>query len=631
MGSLQTAVLVAVATIAAMSSADAQRTRCDIPREARVVWHCENGFVIGPENVIIRLPIPETDPEALYNAGLEAAQREDWRLAIAYFTAAHQRAHLEPRYMYNLGLAHARAGHEVAAIAWLSTYLLAEPHAPNRSAIWTQIAQLESASQEDTALLWRRAQEGVSVLTALPGIDGNGVRSAAYRNLAESAATAGNVTLARDLVLHALTEDMHGQQPPQDYLATGQAGVLRDAINGAASDFDAAAYEALRLQLQPNSDASLSAPPSGDHLTIDITWPLFAEPFLWSFMDANGIPAAGATGWQADSVRNTALRDAQASAPLRLAALPILRRGAEALPPLQRIAAWDWSGEPLDANLRENDASMAMMSESNVRIDRAYDQLQRLYSGEAAAAQVGEASLIMGDISTAEAAARIARQIVERAGREAPTLNHDTAFLSDYYRAFRVEDLIGYQSARLDALLLAERGETEGAVNALALFMSQRPHAISRFGAQIRVQDTSADTVPNLPWSEGRHLATWVVARHLLRRGRTEQAYQMADRLDSLRRARFYTIFQQGVPRRELPPISDGRTPEQRAALEDLIIVARTLGGAVDDLPAWLAVAQRTSDPNQQLRFFAWAAEDIERGRRRVRAVYARSGATWGH
>lgn len=43
---------------------------------------------------------------------------------------------------------------------------------------------------------------------------------------------------------------------------------------------------------------------------------------------------------------------------------------------------------------------------------------------------------------------------------------------------------------------------------------------------------------PGLPWSEGRQLATWVVARHLLRRGRAEQAYQLADRLDSLRRAR---------------------------------------------------------------------------------------------
>src|SRR4051794_13442673 len=99
------------------------RQSCDIPREAHDIWHCDHGFVIGPENVIIRLPIPETDPEALYQAGLEAANRQDWRVAIAYLTAAHQRAPLVSTYMYNLGLAHARAGHEVAAIAWLIAYL----------------------------------------------------------------------------------------------------------------------------------------------------------------------------------------------------------------------------------------------------------------------------------------------------------------------------------------------------------------------------------------------------------------------------------------------------------------------------------------------------------------------------
>jgi hypothetical protein len=633
------AVTVALAAVATMPAAQAQRTRCDLPREARDIWRCENGFVIGPENVIIRLPIPETDPEALYNAGLEAAQREDWRVAIAYFTAAHQRAHLEPRYMYNLGLAHARAGHEVAAIAWLSTFLLAEPNAPNRAAIWNQIAQLEAASQEETGLLWRRAQEGVGVLTALPGIDGDGVRAVAYRNLAESAATAGNLTLARDLIVHAVTEEMHGQQPPQDYLATGQAGVLRDAINGAARDLDGAAYEAFRGQLPANSNVSLSGPPNGDHLAVDVTWPLIWEPQVWSQLDLYGTSAASASGWQGDAIRNAAnsavdpppYMGAQYQRPdLRLPALPVLQRGDEALPALQRLARWDWSQEPIDAELREDDASMAMMSESNVRIDHAYDEIRRLYYAEAAAALFGETSLIMGDTQAADAAARIARQILERARREAPSLNRDASFLSDYYYAFRIEDLIGYESARLDALLLAERGNIEAAVTSLTLFLSERPHVLSRYGAQIRIGDTYADALPGLAWSEGRHLATWVVARYLLRRGRGEQAYQLAERLDSLRRDRFYTIFQHGVTRPERPAVADGRTTEQRAALEDSIIVARTLGGAADDLPAWLAVAQRTSDPNQQLRLFAWAAEDTERGRRRVRAVYTRSGAAWG-
>src|SRR5262245_52637988 len=85
-----------ISTVLLTSPAAAQR--CDIPREARDVWHCDHGFITGPGNTIVRFPISEADPEALYNAGYAAAQREDWRVAIAYFSAANQRAHLAPRY-----------------------------------------------------------------------------------------------------------------------------------------------------------------------------------------------------------------------------------------------------------------------------------------------------------------------------------------------------------------------------------------------------------------------------------------------------------------------------------------------------------------------------------------------------
>lgn len=175
------------AVLALAPAASAQTQRCEIPREARDIWHCENGFVIGPENVIIRLPIPETDPEALYNAGVEAAQRQDWRVAIAYFTAAQQRAHLVPRYMYNLGLAHARAGHEAAAIAWFAAYLVAEPNAPNRSAVWRQIAQLESDLAAKQDAIRQQSYEAALLLPDVPEdeYDQSGARSNAFRLLSD--------------------------------------------------------------------------------------------------------------------------------------------------------------------------------------------------------------------------------------------------------------------------------------------------------------------------------------------------------------------------------------------------------------------------------------------------------------
>jgi hypothetical protein len=181
------AAVVGALAIAWSPAASAQSSRCEIPREARDIWRCERGFVIGPENVIIRLPIPETDPEALYNAGIEAAEREDWRVAIAYFTAAHQRAHLVPRYMYNLGLAHARAGNEVPAIAWLVAYLTAEPNASNRTAIWAQVAQLENEFRRKRETIFQGA---LSAVLALPNVpvdeyDRRGARSDAFQMLAQ--------------------------------------------------------------------------------------------------------------------------------------------------------------------------------------------------------------------------------------------------------------------------------------------------------------------------------------------------------------------------------------------------------------------------------------------------------------
>lgn len=181
------AALMGAIVIAWSPEADAQSTRCEIPREARDIWRCERGFVIGPENVIIRLPIPETDPEALYNAGIEAAGREDWRVAIAYFTAAHQRAHLVPRYMYNLGVAHARAGNEVPAIAWLAAYLTAQPDASNRAAVWAQIAQLESEYRRKRETVFQHALSAVAALPNVPEdqYDSRGARSNAYQLLAQ--------------------------------------------------------------------------------------------------------------------------------------------------------------------------------------------------------------------------------------------------------------------------------------------------------------------------------------------------------------------------------------------------------------------------------------------------------------
>jgi len=247
------AAIIAVAVTVFGSPAYAQR--CDIPREARDIWRCENGFVIGPENVIIRLPIPETDPEALYNAGIEAAQREDWRIAIAYFTAAQQRAHLVPRYMYNLGLAHARAGNDVAAIAWFSAYLVTEPNTSNRAAIWDQIATLEARTNQEMEALWTGAVQAADTLPTIALLPGSpdSARSGAYFTLAVAAGRSLNWDRANDFIQREF--DLRSATPgaystsSDDIVQRGRA-VRGSARNAAILIYDLATTESLNRELQ---------------------------------------------------------------------------------------------------------------------------------------------------------------------------------------------------------------------------------------------------------------------------------------------------------------------------------------------------------------------------------------------
>lgn len=63
---------------------------------------------------------PSLPPEAqmAFERGLAAVQQQDWGLAIRYFSQAHRSAQESPAILFNLGLAHGKAGNEVAAMAW---------------------------------------------------------------------------------------------------------------------------------------------------------------------------------------------------------------------------------------------------------------------------------------------------------------------------------------------------------------------------------------------------------------------------------------------------------------------------------------------------------------------------------
>jgi len=88
-------------------------------------------------------------PEAQqsFDRGMAAAQQKDWNTAIAEFSAAQKLAPNEPRVLFNLGLAHEKAGHTVDALLWFATYLKVAPDAPNAPVIRKEIERLSHADR----------------------------------------------------------------------------------------------------------------------------------------------------------------------------------------------------------------------------------------------------------------------------------------------------------------------------------------------------------------------------------------------------------------------------------------------------------------------------------------------------
>jgi tetratricopeptide (TPR) repeat protein len=107
-----------------------------------------------------------------FAAGLKAAAAEDWDSAIEHFEAALAASPGAPAVMCNLGLAHAGAGHELAADAWLRAYLAAAPFAPNAGEVRKRIDRLEDAVEGEAEKILDQAISGADKIVQLYGPDG---------------------------------------------------------------------------------------------------------------------------------------------------------------------------------------------------------------------------------------------------------------------------------------------------------------------------------------------------------------------------------------------------------------------------------------------------------------------------
>lgn len=96
--------------------------------------------------------------------GLQAVKDGQPSIASRYFAEAFLADPADPTMMFNVGLAHARAGRPTAALCWFEAALAKDPALANAEAIRAEIARLESVLVAQSQDLMARAAKGCDTL-----------------------------------------------------------------------------------------------------------------------------------------------------------------------------------------------------------------------------------------------------------------------------------------------------------------------------------------------------------------------------------------------------------------------------------------------------------------------------------
>jgi hypothetical protein len=90
-----------------------------------------------------------SEAQGPFDEGCRAADIGRWDLAVARFEEARSAAPGDPGIVYNLGVAHARAGHPFEAACWLRFYLALAPGAPDADAVLREVVRLEACTRSE--------------------------------------------------------------------------------------------------------------------------------------------------------------------------------------------------------------------------------------------------------------------------------------------------------------------------------------------------------------------------------------------------------------------------------------------------------------------------------------------------
>jgi tetratricopeptide (TPR) repeat protein len=148
------------------------------------------------------LPTPQSVATTDIASGEAALRAGNWARAIECFNRAERAAPLAPDTLAGLGTAHARAGHELAAIAWLRTYLaVVNVTQARRSEVLDSIVRLQVAAE---TRIRRTLEEGAEALQELGPLDA--ATEGAARGVAIRAALVGGNTNTADTAARAVPE-----------------------------------------------------------------------------------------------------------------------------------------------------------------------------------------------------------------------------------------------------------------------------------------------------------------------------------------------------------------------------------------------------------------------------------------
>lgn len=278
-------------------------------------------------------------------------------------------------------------------------------------------------------------------------------------------------------------------------------------------------------------------------------------------------------------------------------------------------------------NLGQSEGYEGLVVESLAAQGKSGDALKKIsqlesdgFSGidrEIATARAAEIFLLTGDVASAETALSWAKKYTNKKSSDG-----------------------GWQAARIEGLIMAEKGKIAQAIDFLDVYLSKRTASPNQSGLLEGLRS------PIQEWVYKRFNGSGMVAEFLLWRGKTDAALEVAGGLDTLRQARFLDFIKLSNTERKahhssgvassMNALKQARagnvslTVDQIQHIEDAIVIAMAMPGAVYDLDWCLKWIEKNAAGQDQPEALMLAAENLSRGIRRMRVAYERSGGTWG-